>query len=756
MNYELRITNYELRTTNDERQAMGRVFRSSFIIPHSALPLSPQSSVLSPVVRSAFTLTEVLVALALLILVMGMASTVFRVALGGTTRLTAQSDIDRKIRLFGQQLEHELGHIDPTQSIMAIQGNPTPAYWTQKQKVQDYNSGPGQPGIFDGITSEALSATVNPISLDPERENPTRGYDPLDSYPSGTGDGSFDLPTTGAGSRDDNAYPALPRADVLMFITNDPQAHSYVLPEVQSDGPVMITYSHAILGHLDPKTTNVRVTGTSGQGPGAPLYTYNGVDYDNDSTNDWAGGTAGLKYIPHLRSFNNGPTMDDGGWVPGAGGATGFTPLLQDVAADWHLARRAILLKDSFDQQENDSVAANRRDRFAHVLSPTDPRGNTNYQTIPLPLSASNIQTYEVEYLNWILGGEMDVVSPVGAGLVTSAWPFPNNIQDFVFDYEVSNRYFGGPAATLDWLAFDRVNNATGLPPADGSRDPGVADGQVMTRTGNLSPGFWRGAVPAFWLARSILDPAPPPTCAHRLGNYFLPNCASFKVEWTPNDVGGVDLSKAGLPEIIWLDPFKEPSGNNRLSLPAVTAFPNDSITPSGLTGKPVHLDEFEILAQKMKSDPGRALGASPDNGHRPLGIGNKPDYPFGNPYLPVSDLNYGPGSILWQVHQKLLSRFGLSNGTVNAAQSNVFDAMPDPVANPGVQPSYNVHSWYSRDLDLRWNPIPAPGHWEPKTSDSPDPMWPKALRITVDIFDEHGNFETPVRHVYVVKVGNR
>ena len=49
--------------------------------------------------------------------------------------------------------------------------------------------------------------------------------------------------------------------------------------------------------------------------------------------------------------------------------------------------------------------------------------------------------------------------------------------------------------------------------------------------------------------ARCELDPTPPPQLPNGLGHYFLPNCASFKVEWAldPHSdfVGGSNMFSA-------------------------------------------------------------------------------------------------------------------------------------------------------------------------------------------------------------------
>ena len=52
------------------------------------------------------------------------------------------------------------------------------------------------------------------------------------------------------------------------------------------------------------------------------------------------------------------------------------------------------------------------------------------------------------------------------------------------------------------------------------------------------------------WHARSRMDATPPAVFANRLGHYFLPGCASFKVEWTVDDPRLV-----GEPNVYWFDP---------------------------------------------------------------------------------------------------------------------------------------------------------------------------------------------------------
>ena len=607
--------------------------------------------------RSAFTLAEILVSTALLLLIMGLATQVFKITLDGSGQLQQRTEVDRVARMIENQLREDLAAIDPSLGVLVIQGNPAPAYWTEREKNLDLNDNDPTNGIDD------LSASTNPAFIpSPTRSNPTSDYDSIDSV-APLGAAVFDTTIV------DDDHPVLPRADVLTFVrTGQPEDRSYRFPDVTFGiNAVMLTYGHAEKGTLNPDTLNVDLRLVPLQTPGMV-----GAGYNNDSTDDWLpciGCTPGVDYP--LRKI---PILQNGGG-PDA------TPGVQDVARDWHLARRAVILMDnvSFDQEE-----LNNRDRYAHVLSPTNPLGNQVagfVETAPPSIDP----LLEQHYLNWILGGEIDVVSPA-VGPISSLVYVPP-FQDFQFGAEVGAR------------VFEAVNNGA----------------------------FTYGAAPAFWLARSHLDTQPPPTGAHRLGHYFVPHCASFKVEWTPNEIsggGGDLLAEAGLPEVIWIDPFKEPDSVNPVAI--ANNHPFDPIT--GVGTKPFHLDEFEIMAQKMS----RPLGSEAGNAL-------------------VANTQLGPpstfpgGSYLYQVNLGLRARFGNSLGTIAGNQLNVYDFDQDLSSAPQVNPSYNTHSWYSQDFNVGTTTT---------SVGTPDPLWPKALRITIDLFDDAGRFNEPVRYVFIFKVG--
>jgi hypothetical protein len=413
-----------------------------------------------------------------------------------------------------------------------------------------------------------------------------------------------------------------------MFITNLPEARSFVNPAVRSDGPVMIVYNHA-------------------------------EQLSNEDR--W-------RLVPGL--------------TPPAMGQVNLQNT-QLVAGDFHLARRAVLLKDAPDP--NDMLAA-------HVLAPTNPAGNYYlqdaayngiYDSVPPP----NVQPDEWTSFKKIAQGQVDYVLPRGCDPLVNC----GGIQDFIFRYEVPDRFFGGPNS-LDVQRFD-VN------PIDGT-----IDAQFRGREVTVNGDFRRG-LPAFWLMRSHLDPTPTAANSSSLSQYFLPHCPSFKVEWTPNDV---HMDQAGLAEVVWIDPFKEPDS---------LAAPLTAVTP-----KPAHLCEFDVIAQKMSPAPG-------------VNLNNHPVWGATGTYA---------NSPLLEGRNALLARFALSPAiNINPQQMNVYDS--DATSPDAVLPSFNTHVWFARDLAITTGPA---------TLDQVDPLWPRALRITIDLFDDTGQFQTPVRHTFILPVG--
>ncbi len=171
----------------------------------------------------------------------------------------------------------------------------------------------------------------------------------------------------------------------------------------------------------------------------------------------------------------------------------------------------------------------------------------------------------------------------------------------------------------------------------------------VDPECGTLVPALFN-TIEQDWMARSRMDVTPPPSQAYRLGHYFLPNCASFKVEWAISIFGS----------LVWVDPA--------------------DIANSVLL--------------------------------RPLG------YYAGNTNAPWPDFEPGVGGR--------------------------FDPDSPALTGPGDWSLGSTHVFLSADYQGL-----GPG------ATAPDPYFPTALRITVDMFDRAGKLVRPIRHVMVIPVGS-
>ncbi len=160
--------------------------------------------------RPAFTLIELVVSMGVLVLMMTMAGTVYKLTLDSTGEATALTEINRSFRLLEQTLREDLANVNPARSIMVIQAKPINAYW--RNEYAELDTGDGDP------------MTGYPHAPDAERDTVV-----------------FDV--------DKGAIPSLPRADILMFFTAQ-KTRSYTHPDIWSD-LVQVVYGHAELGDLD-------------------------------------------------------------------------------------------------------------------------------------------------------------------------------------------------------------------------------------------------------------------------------------------------------------------------------------------------------------------------------------------------------------------------------------------------------------------------------------------------------------------------
>jgi type II secretory pathway pseudopilin PulG len=193
--------------------------------------------------------------------------------------------------------------------------------------------------------------------------------------------------------------------------------------------------------------------------------------------------------------------------------------------------------------------------------------------------------------------------------------------------------------------------------------------------------------------ARSLLDLTPPPTVAYAVNQFFLSNCASFQVEWAPDphsDFVGGRLD--GEMQVYWFDP-------------GALADPTD------LTSQP---DPLRSLREEM-------LAASGDRSER---LRSLLEDRLGGRGIRLYSLNerFGPPPTDWIDEAPWLYSAAVASQRPNIAVFTAARREP-PV---GVQPGAIV----------------------------PEDIFPAALRITVDVYDRERRLDRPVRHVFVVPIG--
>jgi prepilin-type N-terminal cleavage/methylation domain-containing protein len=178
------------------------------------------------IVRRAFTLTEMLVALAVTVLALAVVTTVFSVTTKTAAVSAAIAEVENLARNFADQLEQDLKYCDPSRSVLVIVGRTQAAALTEeaRQAGQYYR-------VFIG---------------DPE--NVPSNYDPR-----------FDSSAPGSGPPRDEFSD--PRADILMFFTERPTvskapatatglapgSFQEKLQQGTKVWPIQVVYGHAAL-----------------------------------------------------------------------------------------------------------------------------------------------------------------------------------------------------------------------------------------------------------------------------------------------------------------------------------------------------------------------------------------------------------------------------------------------------------------------------------------------------------------------------
>ncbi|MFH1107589.1 MAG: type II secretion system protein [Planctomycetota bacterium] len=207
--------------------------------------------------------------------------------------------------------------------------------------------------------------------------------------------------------------------------------------------------------------------------------------------------------------------------------------------------------------------------------------------------------------------------------------------------------------------------------------------------------------------ARSKLDPAPPALYANRIGDYLLPNCASFKVEWTLNPRGEFVAGRLdGVNEVFWFDPgWIDP------------AHPTD---PSD----PLKALSDEVQELKLKTD---------DASKRLYADLNSllDDRFFDGSFNPATGLPYK-----YSLRDRFRGRVG---------------PLGDPKAWDQLAPDKNRPNLV---VFTATRPALPPPAGTPASEPVLDPMFPGALRITIDVFDKERRLDRPIRHVMVIPIG--
>ncbi|UCG17474.1 MAG: type II secretion system protein [Phycisphaerales bacterium] len=294
--------------------------------------------------------------------------------------------------------------------------------------------------------------------------------------------------------------------------------------------------------------------------------------------------------------------------------------------------------------------------------------------------------------------GEMQVITALPGWEWRSApHPFPPYYMNAALPPWMNPSPRSYPMAAQQWHLGRRsvvvTNRDPGTSAVSSITDPLLLTGQadiLVSGAGGAGAFDFYGDVvqetsstPSGWYARSQMDLTPPARLANRLGACFLPNCASFKVEWAVpiSRLPDPERAYAGLPTV-WVDPYRDP-------------------------------DQFD------------------DDTHQPDWVRLLTD-PAG-PYQQASLSNYGGNS-----PERVAFTDFVAAITDSGGQARFFK-------QAGVHDQPTTHEWTAQ-VDELTTSYAVPG--------DPDPFFPDALRITVDLYDDAGRLDRPIRHVMVIPVG--
>lgn len=462
--------------------------------------------------------------------------------------------------------------------------------------------------------------------------------------------------------------PVMPRADILAFFTDRPAA-SFRDPKVQGRSQFVV-YGHAQMGELQDNGK-----WSTAQDPNV-VYPFDAFPF---RTPTYRLKDRQLRFTPPsgsnvLGTYSIHPSyVDDEDLAPAGHDPDTLFPV---AAENWHLARRATVIVDRPLLPDDGYYPAASLNDSADGLSDV---GISSTDNDPLYSSTS------LPAANYLRDGRRDYIvnCPPPPLNPPAGWVPPRGCSDLakvlIYEQDVTQRV---PDPDFDAPAF-----------LSGSQQP-------------------EAAAAVNWIGRTQLPETPISRQAQRMGAYFLPKCASFKVEWAldTTDVNYGALRGTGLPgdgEIIWIDPGEFAKAvvdiQNRL-----IAFWNDACpdSPGG-----VHPLICRNIVERLRSE---LLGKLVPLDPRPTG------------FVPDDCL---------EKHET--SRF------------------VDPGQNGNINPvTRSTHLFYTqKPLPLCFLPFLGAGGVTVPPS-VPDPLFPRALRITVDVYDPAGRLEKPIRHVMVLPVG--
>lgn len=211
------------------------------------------------------------------------------------------------------------------------------------------------------------------------------------------------------------------------------------------------------------------------------------------------------------------------------------------------------------------------------------------------------------------------------------------------------------------------------------------------------------GGPPRYWpeifesntkpYARSQMDPTPPPAQVQTMGHYMMPGCASFKVEWALDSQSSFVAGKLQYENgLYWIDP-----GDLGIDLSS----PNDD--------EP--LDAIIKAHQALLSDPNQVTREQA--------------------LMSLLETRQGKWDTSLPQGYSLQERFGGGK----TADTQWRDPMDD------TRPHLHVFVANRSAPALGGEPIP-------------DDVFPKALRITVEVYDKLQRLDQPIRHVMILPVG--